>query len=164
MTASRSGTIYSLYTDWSIYAIDPVSLSCTLTPWNSAQTDISSNFGLAIQRNNGVEALSIVAISSAALGGVPILGRADNRLFRIDGEDVIRVDPATAAILGIDKVPGFRPGSNNTAMVVGQNVYDFAAHDNDATIYRYDLVGKTTTAVVTLNQNVECATAVPCTP
>lgn len=193
MTASRTGMLYVLYEDGYLSAVDPASRSCAHTSW-SDESDFIFDIGVAIQRTNGVEALSVLTdaphfmsgkvlsradlatTTTAVVGDVPLLldpplsdlvSDAYNRLFVLTGPHVMNLDPATGAVLGVDAIPGFpNPEELNslTGMVIGQNVYELAIETSGTTVYRYDLHSKQTTAVVQLNADVAVATAVPCSP
>ncbi len=204
MAASRSGMLYVLYTSWnhysgtgSVYAIDPTSLQCTLTPWTPLDLAFDGDVGIAVQRSNGGEALLVLGLVQDPAGSeVTALGRSDlgamtlsvvaktplinyaegalqadvyDRLFRVGPTgSVARLDPATGAVLEVDAIPGYAPDApdwSGTAMVMGQDIYAFdTRRETDATLYRYNLVSKATTAVVQVSGNVAAATASPCSP
>jgi hypothetical protein len=68
MSASRSGLLYVLFQSWGypsasgpIYAIDPVSLECTLEVWTPTATELGLfSVAIAVQRTSAGEVLSVI--------------------------------------------------------------------------------------------------------
>lgn len=190
MTASRSGTLYALYTDWKVHAIDPLTLSCTLTPFADGQLGFPGNVGIAIARAAGEErffvagyqsgdhvlasgdlttfTLSRIGTISPKPAGYPLDMQADayNRLWALPSSgELVLVDPATAEVLGRDSIPGFATNGTWAILTWGRDVYVFGGTTaSSSKVYRYDPNAKAVTATATVGVLVVGATSTPCVP
>jgi hypothetical protein len=190
MTASRAGTLYVLYTDWSLYAVDPQTLTCTKTAWVAGQLGFPGDVGIAVSRTRGAEALYVlgaqggkstlarsdldtfaltkVGLVTPAPSGYPLDFQADvyDRLFGLSQSGLLaQIDPATAQLIGEDPIPGFSPKTSWSLLAWGREVYAFTgARAEGSTVLRYDLTSKKVTASAHVAASIVGASAPPCTP
>ncbi|HVY47948.1 MAG TPA: hypothetical protein VHB21_18805 [Minicystis sp.] len=181
LTASASGLLYVMATDWKIYAVDPSTLSCEATPYQLGQLGISGGdtpftvapgFGgerlLLVGAGDGGPILAQADLQGFALSKVGPLGvttwpldiRADafGRVYAFaETGEFFSIDAATGAATTPVQT-GFASGSNWALLTWNEDVYLFAGNS----VARYDVHTNTVTPLGSLQGNVVGASAAPC--
>jgi len=80
ITASRDA-VYVVYTDWTLYRVDPATLRCTGTPFDANQVGLDSEFGVAAFGSGAGERLFVYGVPAG--GPTPILAVADTISFAL---------------------------------------------------------------------------------
>ncbi len=190
MSATRDGTLYVLYQDWNLWALDPKTLACTKTPYVPNQLMFGNGVGVAIARSGATESVFVLGqqpLAAIVLGKgnlttftlskvgevwpppdnfpLELQGDTYNRLWTLSSAGTLgQVSPTTGALLSEEHIPGF-PSTRTWALLTwGQETFAFAAVDPGSTVYRYDQTTKTVTATATLDLRVVGAASTPCTP
>jgi hypothetical protein len=184
LTASSSGTVYVLYEDWNLYAVDPKTLICTEVASIAGQLSLTGNDGVTVAPDaDGGESLYVygpnasettilakgplTTFTLAEVGAVtpvpsesPLDIRADafGRIFGLgtDG-DFVQIDPSTAALVAQDKT-GFVSGGSWALLTYNDAIYFFAG----GAVSQYDLATQTLTPVGNVGIEVVGASAAPC--
>jgi hypothetical protein len=91
MTASRKNA-YVVYTDWSLYAVDLVTLACSPTAFRPGQLGLETEFGVAVSGSGASERLFVYG---EPRGGAPILAVTDLGSFVLTKVgDILPAPPA----------------------------------------------------------------------
>jgi hypothetical protein len=183
LTASSAGTIYVLYEDWKLYAVDPATLSCETTPYIPGQLSLGPSDGVTVAPDDGGErlyvygqtisgqtllaegdltsfVLSEVGLVAPAPTAFPLDFRADafGRLFGLSqGGAFVQIDRTTAALLAEDTT-SFNSGSGWALLTYDSAIYFFAGGN----VSQYDLAKKTVTPIGSIGVDVVVASAAPC--
>ena len=94
MTASREHA-YVVYTDWTLYAVDLVTLACSPTSFRSGQLGLDSEFGVAVSGSGATERLFVYGQPTG--GTSPILAVTDLSSFVLTKVGDVRPAPPVSS-------------------------------------------------------------------